>query len=87
MFEGIDQPQPPGGQQQYEVQGCTPTLVLGADQVDQREQQRQPTAQQATGDQPGSEVAPLDLEAVEVGDIAQQRAWLKAYEESMGAHE
>ncbi|MNE30755.1 hypothetical protein D3C80_1242870 [compost metagenome] len=79
MLKGIDQPKPPSHQQQHEVQRSAPALALGADQVGQREQQSQPTEHQGTGDQPGGEVAPLNLVAVVVGDIAQQRTKEQRY--------
>src|SRR5690606_30830546 len=63
-----------GRQQQQKVGQRPPSLVLGAEQVDQREQQRQSTENQSPGDQPGGEVAPLDLVAAKVGKVAEQGA-------------
>lgn len=44
------------------------------DQIDEREQYRQPTENQASRNQPGRKIAPLDLVCAVVGDITEHGA-------------
>src|SRR5690606_9406185 len=74
MHEAIDQAYDPGHEYQQKVDERTTAFAGGSNQIADCEQQCQSAEKLCSGQQPGSKIAPLDLEGVGVGEIAEEGA-------------
>src|SRR5690606_18923195 len=72
--QSIDETEDPACQQHQEIDECQAMAAITAEQADQRAEEGEAGEDQRTSQQPGGEIAPLDVIAVVVGDIAEQRA-------------